>query len=171
VDVEFHLDRPWTLVDGPAALPVNDPSMEDAVRRCVRIAFPTRMPRPEVTVTSPPCPVAWDILISTPAATTRPTTRARFGTLPRRITCDVGETAKTPIAFFTRDVPDGAETFTLTLVPSPAAAETTTRLNSYWNGTLVFKDIPIPKMPPTPSTRPSTRPRVSSVSRPSQPPR
>jgi hypothetical protein len=87
------------------------------------------------------------------------------------MTCDVGETAKTPITFFTRDVPDSAETFTLTLVPSPAAAETTTRLNSYWNGTLVFKDIPIPKTPPTPPTRPSTRPRVSSTSRPSQIPR
>jgi hypothetical protein len=158
-DVEFHVDRTWTLVEGPSAEPINDPSLEEAIRRCVRVGAANRFQRgvPEITITSPPCPVAWDIAITAPGASA-PTTRRRFESLSRRISCDTGETANLVIPFISRDVPDDAEAVTVTLTPSATAAELTTRLNSYWNGTLVFKDVPIPKRSAAATSRATTRP-------------
>jgi hypothetical protein len=144
VDVQFAIDRPWTLTDGPSAVPFDDPARADEIRRCVKIEFSTRYgrlgPMPVITVKSPPCPVAWDVQIATPGATkdddgfSRPTPH---------VTCVPGQTATANMFFSSVRLPPDAQTVTITLTPSRTAAEQSIALKSYWNGSLVFKDMPV----------------------------
>ena len=59
----------------PRAVPLDDASMADAIRRCVSVRFPPTGPSgmPEIKIATPPCPVAWEVQVTTPgqaAATT-----------------------------------------------------------------------------------------------------
>src|SRR5205085_6697123 len=121
-------DRQWTLADGLAALPLNDPSMEDAIRRSVRVGFSMQYgrPMPEVTVTSPPCHVVWQATLSTPGRPIRNVIRPS-----RQVACNVGETASIVIITPEGELPDDATTATVTLAPSQGAAENSTHFNSY----------------------------------------
>jgi hypothetical protein len=144
VDVQFTMDRPWTLSDAPSALPIDDPSKADEIRRCVKIGFSYQYgslgPMPVITVTSPPCAVAWDIKIGDPGA---PDAEEPFGRPKPNVTCDAGQTATADLFFSGVRLPRDAQTITVTLTPSRSAAERSTSLKTYWNGTLVFKDIPV----------------------------
>jgi hypothetical protein len=144
VDVQFAIDRPWTLTDGPSALPFDDPSKADEIRSCVTIEFSTRYgrlgPMPVITVKSPPCPVAWDVQIATPGSDT---VDDGFSRPTPHVTCEPGQTATANMFFSSVRLPPDAKTVTITLTPSRTAAEQSIALKSYWNGTLVFKDVPV----------------------------
>jgi len=144
VDIQFIIDRPWTLTDGPSVLPFDDPSKADQLRSCVKIEFSSRYgrlgPMPVITIKSPPCPVAWDIEISPPGA---PKGDEAFGRPTPHLTCDTGQTATANMFFSSVRIPPDAQTITITLTPSRTAAEQSLSLKSYWNGSLIFKDIPV----------------------------
>ena len=148
VDVEFTMDRPWTLTDIPSAVPVDDPSKAEEIRRCVKITFSNRYgglgPIPVITVTSPPCPVAWDIKVAAPGA---PDATEHVGRPTPNIVCDARQSATTNLFFSSVRLPRDAKTVTVTLIPSRTAAERSVGLETYWNGTLVFKDVPVQLSP------------------------
>jgi hypothetical protein len=143
IDIRFTIDRPWTLTQGPAVLPFDDPSKADEIRRCIKIEFSNKYgrlgPMPLVTVKSPPCPVAWDVTISTSQP---PYPTEANGPIPH-LACNTGQTATADLFFSNVRLPPDAHIVTITLTPSRTAAERAVDIETYWNGTLVFKDIQV----------------------------